>query len=102
MEVSTLFNFVMVYVKLWKISCQNLVKKTHRTTYWFLCEVESAAYDFTKSVLIDAHCMKFKPSIIVAGIISSSIEIALRLRKGQADPQAPTLAQIELCNKAWD
>jgi len=50
------------------------------STYKFVCEIEQAAYDFTKSVLIDAECMKFKASIVVAAIISATIEIQLKMR----------------------
>jgi hypothetical protein len=37
-----------------------------------MCDIESTAYDFIKSVLIDAKLLKYKPSILVAAIISVS------------------------------
>ena len=52
-----------------------------------MCEVEAAAYDFCKSVIIDAHCSQFKPSFIVAAVFSSSIEVTIKLNKGEPDPK---------------
>jgi hypothetical protein len=48
------------------------------STHQFLCDVETACYDFTKSVLIDAEVLKYKPSIIVPALITSTLEIALK------------------------
>ena len=59
-DVSTLFDFVIVYMKIWKLACVNSIggkSKYYESTYKFLCEVESLAYDFTKSVLIDAESL---------------------------------------------
>ena len=42
--------------------------------------METAAYDFTKSLLADAQSMKYKSSISVAAIISASIEVILRMK----------------------
>jgi len=50
------------------------------STYRFMCEVEQQAYDLTKSILIDAECLRFKPSLIVASIITVAIEINLRIK----------------------
>ena len=102
-EVPTLFEFVMLFAKLWKIGCQKSVKKFFVSTHRFLCEVEAAAYDFCKSAIIDAHVLRIKPSFLVAALFSSSIEIVIKLNKGEADPKgSPILSQVVLCNKAWD
>ena len=45
-----------------------------------MCEIESTAYDFTKSILVDSEAMKFKASIVVAAIISVTLEIYLKLK----------------------
>ena len=82
-EVSTLFDFVMLYMKIWKMGCQYKIsdrRQWYLSTYKFICETEQAAYDFTKSVLIDSESTKFKASIVVAAIISTTIEIQLKLR----------------------
>jgi hypothetical protein len=91
-EVPTLFEIVMIYSKLWKIGCQKQIKNWYLSTHKFLCEVESAAYDFSKSLLIDAHCLKMKPTILIAAVFSASIEIALRLQTGEADNDSPVLS----------
>lgn len=48
------------------------------TTYKFVCDVETAVYDFTKSLLIDAESLKYRQSIMVVALISATIEITLR------------------------
>ncbi len=50
------------------------------TTYRFICEVETLTYDFTKSLLIDAAMLKYKPSLTVAALISASLEIYFNLK----------------------
>lgn len=90
-----------------------------------MCEVEQQAYDLTKSTLIDAECHKFKPSLIVAALITAALEINLtikyhkRLDEELASkpkpfqgkkiekpvpgcPQPPVLEQISKCNQVWD
>ena len=78
-----MFDFVMLYMKIWKLGCQHKISQKQQwylSTYKFVCEVESAAYDFTKSLLIDAECMQYKSSIMVAAVISISIEIIMKLK----------------------
>lgn len=47
-------------------------------TYDFLCTVEAVCYDYTKSVLIDGNSLKFNGSIIVASLVSASIEVVFK------------------------
>ena len=105
-EVSTLFDFVMLYMKIWKMGCQSKLashKQWHLATYKFICEIESAAYDFTKSIMADAESLKFKPSIIVACVISTTVEIFLNLKLQQKSPEGlPAISQLKLCNAVWD
>jgi hypothetical protein len=49
--------------------------KYYEQTYMFMTDLEALVYDYTKSILIDAEALKFKPSIIVCGVISISFEI---------------------------
>jgi hypothetical protein len=82
-EVSTHFEFVLLYIKIWKMGCQRLIRNKEEmfvSTYKFMCDIESTAYDFTKSIITDAEILKFKPSIVVAAIISTTIEIYLQLK----------------------
>lgn len=50
------------------------------STYKFMCEVESAAYDFTKSLLVDPEILQYKASLVVASVISAALEIYLRIK----------------------
>ena len=77
-EVSYLFDFTMLYAKVWKVACQNKLKSKLVTTYRFLCDVETAVYDLTKSLLSDAESLKFRQSILVAALFTAAIEISLR------------------------
>lgn len=77
-EVPTLFDYVMIFMKIWKLDCQNKIKdklSMYHSTHKFLCEVESSAYDYTKSVLLDASMLKYSLSMIVASLITCCIEI---------------------------
>lgn len=99
-EVSTLFDYVMLYMKIWKMGCQRKLaghKQWHMSTYKFICEIESCAYDFTKAILADAESLKFKPSIIVACVISATIEIYLNLKLQQKSPEGlPSIGHLKL------
>ena len=81
-EVSSLFDYVMLYMKIWKLSVQLRIHNQNHwlvSTYRYMCEIETAAYDLSKSVLIDAESMKFKPSIIVVALVTAAIEIKFNL-----------------------
>lgn len=116
-EVSTHFEFVLLYIKIWKMGCQRLIKNKDEmfiSTYKFMCEVESAAYDFTKSLIIDAEILKYKSSLVVAAIISVTLEIYFKLKiKERGNPQSwemradssrdlPILPHLKKCNRVWD
>jgi hypothetical protein len=44
-----------------------------------MCEIEAIAYDYTKSILIDAEALSFKPSLIVCGVICSTLDVFILL-----------------------
>ena len=48
-----------------------------------MSEIEAVVYDYTKSVLIDAEMMRFKPSVIVCSIISVTLEVYLLTKYSQ-------------------
>ena len=80
-EVPTMFDFIMIFLKMWKLGCQEAIKNKSQLyigTYNFLCSVEAVCYDYTKSVLIDGNLLKHSPSIIVASLVSGSIEVVLK------------------------
>ena len=74
-ETAYLFDFTMFYLKVWKVGCQRLLKHKFITTYKFLCDIETSVYDLTKSLITDAESLKFRGSILVAALITASIEI---------------------------
>ena len=80
-EVSTMFDFLLYYIKVWKLKTQEALKRNNASffsfTYDFICDIEATAYDFTKSLLIDADIHEFNNSITVLSIISISIDIFL-------------------------
>lgn len=76
--------------------------------------METACYDFTKSVLIDSEVLKFKPSIIVPSLITSTLEITLRKiyedkinsgiiqNNNEESKSLPVLDHLRTCNTVWD
>ena len=96
-EVSTLFDFVMYYIKIWKISCQDRFREASQPylddVYNFFGEIEALAYDLSKSVLIDAHSLQFKVRVRTddsCALLSSDVPLhhlpARRLRACQRSP----------------
>ena len=74
-EVATLFEFLMYFIKVWKVACQTQLGKCFEQIYSFMSDIEALVYDFIKSILIDAEALKFKPSLIVVACISASFEV---------------------------
>lgn len=54
-ECSTLFDFVMFYIRLLKLECQNSMFQENilSSTHEWISTIEGLAYDLTKSLLID-------------------------------------------------
>lgn len=54
-ECSTLFDFVMFYIRLLKLECQNSMfhENILCSTHDWISTIEGLAYDLTKSLLID-------------------------------------------------
>lgn len=50
------------------------------STYRFICEIETTVYDFSKSVLADVESLQYRPSLLVAGLISATLEITLKIK----------------------
>ena len=57
-EVTTLFDFIMYYVKLWKLEIQKTIRSfCLEDLYDWVSTIEGIAYDLSKSVLIDLECL---------------------------------------------
>lgn len=87
-EVSTLFDFLLYFCKIWKISCIKKFEKDEVKKYGIICQfindIEAIAYDFCKSSLIDAHLKQFDNSILVCSLISISIDMYFRIKLSKA------------------
>ena len=113
-EVSTLFDFVLLYIKIWKLKCQASYQdgghRVYSSTYRFICDIEQFTYDFTKALLVDAECLQYRPSVLVAALISVSIEIQLNIWFDREQEHLwvkekcdmPVLEELTRCNKVWD
>ena len=71
-------------------------------TYNFLCSVEAICYDYTKSVLIDGNTLKYSASVIVASLVSGSIEVVLKNIQNKLVSHKLVHESILICNKVWD
>ena len=110
-EVSTMFDFLLYYMKIWKQKTQEVLKRDYCSIfpfiYDFICDVEATAYDLTKSLLIDAESHEFNNSISVISIISVSIDIFLMMEFTKSkllhSPLLPdTLNALKISVIAWN
>ena len=115
-EVSLHFDFVITLMKLWRHRVHDAVPRgQHMTaTYRIICEVETAVYDFSKSVLADLECFRYRPSLIIAGLISATLEMCFKMRyeerqnmlaRGSHQPQdqsLPSLDHLRISSESWD
>ena len=58
----------MLYVRYIKMEFQRAADCLKETSH-FLFEMQTIAYDYYKSITIDASMLKYRPSIIAAGCI---------------------------------
>lgn len=109
-ESATMFEFLLFYMKIWKIACHERLQSSFQRSYEFIYDftgdVESLAYDLTKSVLIDAASLKYKGSLIVAALVNIGIDLQLRISFTQRLSQQPLVPvlidQIKICCDEWD
>lgn len=101
----------MLYMKIWKIACHEKITEDGRVTYEFiydfLCDIESMVYDFMKSLLIDAQTLRYKGSLLVAGLVTICIDLFTKLSlpelTAENQPLAPYLIdQVGICIDQWD
>ena len=83
-ESATMFEFLMLYIKIWKIACHEKVLEkfgaTYEEVYEYLSDIESTVYDILKSVLIDTSTLRYKGSLIVAALFTVSIDVQTRVQ----------------------
>lgn len=85
-ESSTLIDFLFWYMKAWKKLCQQELScfsqndsQVHREICNALGKIEMIAYDFAKGITLDCELARFKPSVIMAGLLSISIELYIKI-----------------------
>lgn len=110
-ESATMFEFLLLYMKIWKIACHerytSMFQRSYEFIYDFMGDVESLVYDLTKSILVDAASLKYKGSLIVAALVNVGIDLHLRIGFTQQRlvqrPLFPVLIdQIKICCDEWD
>ena len=67
-EAPTILDFIMILLRLHKLQVQSQLNVTDDTVT-FLFDVQTIAYDFCKSVTIDASMLKYKPSALAACLV---------------------------------
>lgn len=112
-EVATYFDFVMYYIRLWKLCCHNEMKRLIpyscytclKASYEMLPMVEQICYDLSKSVLIDCELMCFRPSVVICALFTQSIELYLHVhvsQNGEALADPIRLQEFRIFNQVWD
>jgi hypothetical protein len=101
-------------MKAWKHKCEVEFRKIKQDRdqpcfdqiYQFFCSIESIAYDFCKAIMIDCECLAFKPSILMASVISITIELYLKIDVFNISnlPYASSviLNELLICNMVWE
>lgn len=83
-ESATMFEFLIFFIKIWKIACHEKIIEQHKETYDliydFLYDIESLVYDLSKSVLIDASTLKYKGSLIIPSLITIALDLFIRMK----------------------
>lgn len=108
-EVSTYFDFLLFYIKVWKVTCnEKFAEKGLQCSddvYDFLCDVESMVYDYSKSITTDVGLSQFSPSLVIASAISASLEVHCysKFKRGSIKKgfNPELIKQILLCVREW-
>ena len=67
-EAPTGLDFIMLYVRFIKLEFQKTADCLKETSH-FLFEMQTIAYDYFKSITIDASMLKYRPSVIASACI---------------------------------
>ena len=73
-EAPTGLDFIMLYVRLIKMEFQKAADCLTCTSQ-FLFDMQTIAYDYFKSITIDASMLKYRPSVIAAACICLGFQI---------------------------
>jgi len=86
-ELATQFDVLLWYIKAWKLTCtqefSNIKGENNHpftdSIYQYFCSVEQIAYDFIKGILLDTECLQYPSSVLIASVITLTIEIHFKL-----------------------
>ena len=73
-EAPTGLDFIMLYVRLIKLEFEKATNCITQTSQ-FLFDVQTIAYDYFKSITIDASILKYRPSVIAATCINLGFQL---------------------------
>jgi len=112
-EVATTFDFLIWYMKAWRLKSMWEFEKIkvgldyvcYDEIFNFFTTFEQIGYDFSKAMLLDAEILEFKPSIMMAGVISVAIELYLKTKvfgTGEKKMSSVILNEMLICNMVWE
>ena len=78
-EAPTGLDFIMLYVRMIKMEFQQVTDCLTSTSQFFF-DVNTIAYDFFKSLIIDASMLKYRPSVIAAACICLGFQLQFDLQ----------------------
>jgi hypothetical protein len=67
-EMPTQLDFLILYLRMIKWKTVSSIDVTEKTSN-FLLDLQTISYDICKGIIVDATCLKYKPSILAAGQI---------------------------------
>lgn len=105
-ESPSILDFLMFYLRLIKHKLQTTINSTEQTSD-FLIDVQTIAYDFCKSIIIDASMLKYRPSVLAAVTVYLGflMNFDINLGKKNYDLKSPEgrtrVAQIAIAFRIW-
>lgn len=73
-EAPTVLDFLMLYLRLIKLSVQKQMDCLSETVQFFT-DITTIVYDLSKSIAIDATLFKYKPSVLAACLLFISFQV---------------------------
>ncbi len=77
-EAPTVLDFLMLYLRLIKLSVQKQMECLQETVQFFT-DITTIVYDLSKSITIDATLYKYKPSVLAACLMFVSYQIQFQI-----------------------
>ena len=84
-EAPTCLDFIMLYVRLIKMALENTIDCLPKTAE-FIFDVQTIAYDYYKSIIIDASMLKYRPSVLAAACINLGFQLQFEIQMNKKPP----------------